>query len=158
MNRLPSRPGPSRPAPRWLLAAVAAWLAGAAACTRSPGLVAATGRVVFADGAPVNFGTIEFTPRSGGPTARAAIDPAGRFTLQTGGKPGAVPGDHDVVVRQLVVAEGVVAHEHDHTAAGPTAKRVNPRHARAGQSGLSARLDPQSVNDLVITVMPAPPR
>jgi hypothetical protein len=103
-------------------------LAGAAACTRSPGFVAATGRVVFADGAPVNFGTIEFTPRSGGPTARAAIDPAGRFTLQTGGKP------------------------------GPPAKRVDLRHARAGQSGLSARLDPQSVNDLVITVMPAPPR
>jgi hypothetical protein len=135
---------------------VAACLAGAAACTRPSGLVAADGRVVFADGTPVTHGTVEFTPRGGGPAARAAIDTEGRFSLRTGGTPGAVPGDHDVIVLQLTVAEGVVPHRHVPPATGRPHRLVDPRHARPGRSGLAARLESGTANDVVLTVDQAP--
>jgi hypothetical protein len=133
-----------------------ACLAGAAACTRPSGLVAADGLVVFADGTPVTHGTVEFTPRGGGPAARSAIDAEGRFSLRTGGTPGAIPGDHDVIVLQLTVAEGVVPHRHGAAVAGRPLRLVDPRHARPGRSGLAARLEPGVAKQVVLTVDQAP--
>jgi hypothetical protein len=126
--------------------------AAAGGCSRAAPLVPVTGRVVFPDGAPVTFGTIEFALRSGGPPARSAIDAEGRFALQTAGRAGARSGEHTVIVVQLAVAEGVEPHTHKAPHTAP--RRVSPRHAQAGRSGLSALVKPDTPNDLLITVTP----
>lgn len=134
------------------LAIVMLLAAAAGGCSRAALLVTVTGRVVFPDGAPVTFGTVEFTPRSGGPPARSAISPEGRFSLHTAGRTGARSGEHTVIVVQIAVAEGVEPHAHKGPRTAP--RRVNPRHAEAGRSGLSAIVKPDATNDLVITVTP----
>jgi len=139
------------PSPR-RLAIVMLLATAAGGCSRATPLVPVTGRVVFPDGSPVTFGTIEFMPRSGGPPARSAIEPDGRFTLQTAGRAGARIGEYTVVVVQLAVAEGVEPHAHKGPHTAP--RRVSPRHAEAGRSGLSAVVKPDVLNDLVISVTP----
>ena len=136
-----------------LAVAVCASLAG---CGRTPSLVAVEGQVVFADGQPVAAGTVTFMPRGSGPAARAAIDPDGRFILQTGGRPGALVGAYDVLVLQLNVVEGVEPHIHRGSSAAPRYRRVHPRHAQAGRSGLTATVVPDKPNELVITVEQQP--
>ncbi len=70
-------------------------------CAGGDGLVPASGRVTFRDGKPVSGGVVAFAPESGGPEARSAIGPDGRFALATGGTLGARPGRYRVAVIQL---------------------------------------------------------
>jgi hypothetical protein len=129
----------------------AAAVACVAGCGRAPSLVAVTGRVVFADQEPVASGTIEFRPRSGGPSARSAIDSNGRFALTTAGRQGAVPGEHDVLVLQLAVIEGVEHHVH-HGSLARAPRRVHERHGQGGRSGLTVKVNSNEPCDVVITV------
>lgn len=151
MNRSPVRIG-RRAAIIIALAASAC----AVGCGRLTPLVPVTGRVVFADGLPVAAGTVEFRPRGGGPVARAAIDMNGRFVLTTGGRQGAVAGEHNVLVLQLIVIEGVERHVHHGPFAAQPHRRVHERHAQPSRSGLTAKVMPNERNDVVITVEQQP--
>ena len=141
---------------RELVALAVAVCASLTGCGRMPSLVPVEGQVVFADGQPVAAGTVTFLPRGGGSAARAAIDPDGRFLLQTGGHPGALVGAYDVLVLQVNVVEGVESHVHRGTSAAPPYRRVHPRHAQAGRSGLTATVVADEPNDIVITVEQGP--
>jgi hypothetical protein len=125
---------------------------GAAGCGRTTPLVPVTGRVMFADEQPVAAGTIEFQPHGEGPSARAGIAADGRFVLRTAGRPGAVAGEHDVLVVQISVVEGVEHHVHRGSAAAPSHRRVHERHAQTGRSGLTVTVKPNEPNDVVIVV------
>jgi len=114
-----------------------AWLAMAAAvvigCRRAPVLVPVEGRVIFDDGAPVTWGIVEFVPEAGGPPARSRIARDGRFALVTGGRQGAVPGEHRVGIIQVVIAEQPpVDHRHGSV--------VAPKFQSAARSGLRQRV------------------
>lgn len=115
-----------------------------------PAVYPVTGVVVFADGSPVKSGTIEFEPADGGPAARGAIGPKGRFTLQTGSQEGAVAGAHRVAVVQVFVLDGITpevraAHSRH------KAQIVHRRHARFDTSGLTREVRPEA-NELRIEV------
>jgi hypothetical protein len=73
-----------------------------AGCTAPQESFAPVHGQVFAKGVPLPGGTIVFTPdpsRGGsGPSARAEIQPDGRYVLRTGNEYGAVPGWHRVTV------------------------------------------------------------
>ena len=81
-----------------------------------------SGRVQFEDGEPVRFGSIEFYNRDHDVTARGTIDRDGRYELGTfQATDGAVAGEHQVVVIQMLMPTPVVKrkpadaeHEHDH--------------------------------------------
>jgi hypothetical protein len=79
-------------------------------CNRPNADLAAVQGRVFYQGKPLAGGTVVFTPdpeRGGsGPLAVAAIQPDGRYTLTTEGRPGAVPGWHRVTVAPPSPAEG----------------------------------------------------
>ncbi|HET6881923.1 MAG TPA: carboxypeptidase-like regulatory domain-containing protein [Pirellulales bacterium] len=47
---------------------------------------------------PVDGASVVFSPTSAGPTAVGMTDAQGRYTLSTGEKTGAVPGDYKVTV------------------------------------------------------------
>ncbi len=141
---------------RELVALAVAVCASLTGCGRTPSLVPVEGHVVFADGQPVAAGTVTFLSRGGGPTAQAAIDPDGRFILQTRGRPGAVVGSYDVLVLQLNVVEGVDPHVHRGSSAAPRHRRVHPRHAQAGRSGLTVTVEPDKPKEVVITVEQQP--
>ena len=142
---------------RWPVVALAvAAIACVPRCSRTTPLVPITGRVVFADGQPVAAGTIEFRPHRGGSPARSAIDADGRFVLTTAGRQGAVTGEHDVLVLQLAVVEGVERHVHRGSFAAPSRRRVHERHAQPDRSGLTAKVMPNEPNDVVITVEQQP--
>ena len=142
--------------PRTTVALAVAVCASLAGCGRTTSLVPVEGQVMFADGQPVAAGTVAFLPRGGGPAARAAIDPEGRFLLRTGGHPGALVGAYDVLVLQVNVVEGVESHVHRGTSTTPPYRRVHPRHAQAGRSGLTATVVPAEPNNVVLTVEQAP--
>ena len=103
-------------------------------CRRAPVLVPVEGRVMFDDGAPVTWGIVEFVPEAGGPPARSRIGRDGRFALVTGGRQGAVPGEHRVGIIQVVIAEQSPL---DHRHAGPL---VAPEFRSAARSGLRQRV------------------
>jgi hypothetical protein len=73
-----------------------------AGCGRSAPVLAPVRGQVFYRGQPLTGGTIVFTPdpqRGGhGPQAWAEVRADGHYTLQTGGKKGAVPGWHRVTL------------------------------------------------------------
>jgi hypothetical protein len=139
---------------RSLFAGAVLLLTHVAGCGRRQVLVPVRGRVVFEDGLPVAHGTIEFMPRGGGAAGRSTIDTAGRFSLTTAGRTGAVLGEHDVIVVQFAVAEGVVPHVHPAGIPVKNGRKVDPRHSRAASSGLTAVVTSGHPNDLVIRVSP----
>jgi len=91
-----------------LIAAVA--LAVSVGCSGdSLSTVPATG-IVTLDGNPVAGAGVMFIPVQEGPPASAVTDAEGKFTLETAGQPGAVPGQHRVTVT-LQKTTGVTVNE-----------------------------------------------
>jgi len=105
------------------------------------------GRVVTETGKPIEMGSIEF--RSEGNEsrviARAKIKPDGSFSLSTFAiDDGAVAGRHDVIVQQMIIAEGFgKSHEH-----GP---RVPAGYSDYASSGLTAEV--KKTGDNFVTLM-----
>lgn len=82
-----------------------------------PSTYPVTGRIVFADGQPVRFGTVQFLPDKRGPSARGKLDQAGQFKLGTFAiDDGAIAGKHRVIITQHVSAPGgkVTKHSMEH--------------------------------------------
>jgi hypothetical protein len=108
------------------------------------------GRVVFDDGQVVQQGSVEFRLDSevDRVVARGKIASDGSFSLSTF-EPGdgALPGEHQVIVQQLIIAEGFAAgHQH-----GP---RVPAVYAEYGRSGLKAKVKPEPINAIEIKLKP----
>lgn len=104
------------------------------------------GKVVFSDGQPVRTGTVEFESVKFGTTATGTIRDDGSFVLGTySSSDGAAAGKHRVIVMQLIIADGVTKHGHDH------GRPVPPNYGRYETSGLTAEVLPQQ-NQLVLTL------
>ncbi|MFN5468428.1 MAG: hypothetical protein ACK5ZC_17240 [Pirellulaceae bacterium] len=100
------------------------------------------GLVRFPDGEPVQLGTVEFrrviaaNPEAPRWIARGTIDREGHFTLSTF-QPGdgALAGNHEVIVQQLIITEDRSFGDHNH------GRRVSPHYGDYASSGLKARIE-----------------
>ena len=114
---------------------------------RNPKTYPVRGTVVFKDGAPVTWGTIEFHPVGRQAAARAEIQSDGSFALSTYGQnDGAVPGKYQVTVVQLMPVDQPFKHQHAHPP-GVARKHSNPL-----ASGLSETVSADHENVFKIEV------
>jgi len=130
------------------------WLALIFGCGPShPVTYPVQGSVKFEDGAPVEIGSVEFRSMEGEErtTARGKIEKDGSFTLSTF-EPGdgALPGEHQVIVQQMVISEGLSAEHHQH------GRRVPRKYADYSQSGLTAEIKAEKSNPIVIQLQSDP--
>lgn len=108
-----------------------------------------SGKVAFSDGRPVRHGTVEFTSVQHGTTASGTIGHDGSFVLGTySTDDGAVAGDHDVIVIQMVIADGSFKHTVDH------GKPVPTKYASYETSSLTQQVSADQPNDLSIDLGP----
>ena len=122
-------------------------LAGVPGCSDDSGTVPVSGKVIFPDGSPLDHGIIEMRHSSLPQVARGEIDSEGQFSVSTF-KPGdgALPGEYQVAVTQLIIAEDLSFEDHQH------GKRLDPRFSRVETSNLTVVVDEDQTNDLVIQV------
>lgn len=112
--------------------------------------VPVSGTVFIEGGDPVRLGTIEFESVEHGITASATISQDGSFTLGTyESADGAVPGEHRVIILQMIINDGRVDHTLDH------GKPVDPRYANYGTSDLVATVSENGTTELRIEVQAA---
>lgn len=114
---------------------------------RNPATFPVQGRVEFEDGGVAEIGSVEFRSMTGNEriTARGKIEKDGRFTLSTFEiGDGAIPGDHQVIIQQMVISEGLNAAHHQH------GRRVPGKYSDYGRSGLTAQVKEQASNPIVI--------
>ena len=71
-----------------------------AGCGKKSLPVVATTGTVKLDGEPVGGATVTFMPTAG-PPGTAVTDDQGRYTVQTGGRPGAIVGENVVSIAKL---------------------------------------------------------
>jgi hypothetical protein len=105
------------------------------------------GTVHFPDGTPVRTGVIEFESTEHDITATGKIRQDGTFVLGTyETDDGAVPGDHQVIVLQIIINDGTVNHTLDH------GRRVAASYASYDSSGLTATVISSQRNHVAIEV------
>ncbi|HEX4612202.1 MAG TPA: carboxypeptidase-like regulatory domain-containing protein [Urbifossiella sp.] len=100
--------------------------------------------VVLLNGQPLPNAQVMFTPTApglpAGAVASATTDDAGRFVLTTGGKTGAVPGEHLVTVAEGPVPEELRGEQDQEKAAKARAglknRPIPPRYGTATKSDL----------------------
>ncbi len=111
------------------------------------------GRVEFDNGEASQIGSVEFRSLTGDEriTARGKIEKDGSFTLSTF-EPGdgALPGEHQVIVQQMVISEGLTVKDHQH---GP---RVPRKYSDYSYSGLKAHVLEAKQNPIVIKLETMP--
>jgi hypothetical protein len=128
-----------------------ATLAGSLGCgSTPPGTYPVIGTVRLSDGKVVEQGMVEFRLDAGEQRiiARGRIQSDGSFSLSTF-RPGdgALPGRHQVIVQQMIIAEGF-ANDHQH---GP---RISTRYTDYATSELQAVVEPIDSNRVNITLEP----
>jgi hypothetical protein len=107
------------------------------------------GTIVFADGKPVAWGTVEFYSVEDKIAARGQIQPDGTFKLSTyGDGDGAVAGRHLVSIIQAAYVDRPMQHHHAQSASLPT------RYANPQTSGLELTVNSERVNEFKITIEP----
>jgi hypothetical protein len=74
-----------------------------------PEIVPVSGTVLL-DGKPVSGAGVLFTPVADGPLATGTTDDQGRYSLTTGERAGAVPGEHQVTIT-LMKTSGLITEE-----------------------------------------------
>lgn len=103
------------------------------------------GRVLFENGDPVRFGTVEFNSLERNLTARGAIDPDGNFVLTTFTPgDGAVAGRHRAIVVQFMVLDSPVQHRVDH------GDLIDPLYFSPHTSRLEFQVEEKPQNEIVI--------
>lgn len=107
------------------------------------------GVVTLEDGTPLQTGTVEFNSIERDLTASGKIQSDGTFRLTTfKDGDGAVLGDHDAVVVQLISTEDLPLHDHDH---GPT---IDPKYSHYDSAGLSFTVHDDRTNAVRIVLTP----
>jgi len=112
------------------------------------------GKVQFADGSPVMFGTIEFLNRDRKLNARGKIKRDGSFTVTTFKRDdGAVEGKHVVTIQQFatvpLVSNQMVRIDHDH------GNLVHEKYRTYSKSDLPpVTIEAKSPNEVLIIVEP----
>ena len=106
------------------------------------------GRVVFSDGEPVKFGTVELESLKHPFNARGRIGDNGHFVLSTfESGDGAVGGRHRAIVVQLMVLDDpTIKHKKDHGAS------VAQRYSMYSESGLFVDVEPNDDNEIELRV------
>jgi hypothetical protein len=108
------------------------------------------GKLVFADGEPVQTGLVEFRETASGTSARGTVAADGSFTLTTfAPDDGALPGTHQVTVHQLMLSDQVAnPAEHRH------GRPVPPRYGSLNESPLTAAVaaTDEGPQDVVLTI------
>ena len=105
------------------------------------------GKVQFKSGGPVRVGTIELKSREHDIHARGALNPDGTFTLTTyDDGDGAIAGEHDCVVVQFVMAEGIQGHRPS------TIGVIDRRYNSYATSGLEIEISSKGENEITIEV------
>lgn len=108
-----------------------------------------SGRVLFSDGTPVTFGSVEFYHGEHDLTSRGSIQQDGSFQLGTfEDGDGAPAGEHQAVVTQLIMngQSGVTPHEHG--------RHIDDRFSEYGASNLSYEVSADGENNFEIIVQP----
>lgn len=106
-----------------------------------------SGTVLFENGSPVRTGTVELESRDHRVTATGTIRDDGSFVLGTyTSDDGACPGEHGVIVVQLIINDGTISHSKDH------GHPVDPMYASYTTSPLTATVKEQDDNILKLTV------
>ena len=108
-----------------------------------------SGRVVFSDGTPVTFGSVEFHHAEHDLTSSGSIEKDGTFRLGTfEDGDGAPAGSHEAVVIQLIMngQAGVTPHEHG--------RHIDGRYADYGAADLTFEVSADGENEFEIVVEP----
>ena len=149
----PSDPNLGSSNQRWSISFLASILLGAlalitAGCGPShPPTYQVVGKVVFENNEACQLGTIEFRSLDHLVSARGKIEKDGSFTLSTWEpEDGAVAGNHQVIVQQMIITEDLSFAAHGH---GP---RVAAKYGDYASSGLSAIVEPIEKNEITITL------
>lgn len=109
-----------------------------------------SGKVLFEDGTPVRLGIVEAISQEHGTTATGRIQEDGTFVLGTYTlEDGAAIGSHDVIVMQMIIAQGLEKHAKDH------GKPVHKRFGSYETSSLQMTVDNTDENSIVLKVTPA---
>lgn len=121
-------------------------------CNRGPKIVVAEGVVQFEDGSPVVVGTIETKSLAyDGVQATGKIQRDGSFKLTTFvDGDGAAVGDHQCVVVQFVMTEGLKGHQPS------TQGVVNPKHRNYSTSGLRFTVPDEGTKSIKLIVTGVP--
>jgi hypothetical protein len=139
-----------KPTTMWRLALLVLFAATPILCgcgSEYPPRYPISGVVKFRDGSPVKTGTIEACVPGSPWTATGTIARDGTFSLTTV-KPndGAIAGEHQVIVRQLIVTYLPVKGHHDH------GKLVDPKFADYKTSKLTLTVDKAGNNKVELIV------
>lgn len=127
----------------WILVLLA-YLGG---CSSSQPTYPVRGKVEFADGAAVTFGSVELRAANQAMNARGSIRPDGSFeltTFETGD--GAIAGKHQVIVIQLLLNDRTTQHRHR------PRDLVDRKYADYRTSGLVVDVEPTTENRCKLVV------
>jgi len=141
---------PAKPKRRWVRLSFALLALFIAACGPShPPTYKVVGKVTFASGEPVTWGSVEFYSVDHKVAARGQIQPDGSFWLSTyTDNDGAVAGPQLVSIAQAALVDRPLKHEHAQPA------RVPPRYFDPKSSGLSFTVKADATNEFNIGVTP----
>lgn len=142
----------TRRLPCFLLLLCSCLLVSSFGCNRGPKIVLAEGVVQFEDGSPVVVGTIETKSLAyEGVQATGKIQRDGSFKLTTFvDGDGAAVGDHQCVVVQFVMTEGIQGHQPS------TQGVVNPKHRNYSTSGLKFTVPDEGTKSIKLIVTGVP--
>jgi hypothetical protein len=102
---------------------------------------------VFSDGQPVKTGTVELLSQTHGTTATGRIQSDGSFILGTyDSDDGACEGDHQAIISQMMIFDGMARHQVDHGAP------VDPMYASYSTSPLKVTIRRTARNTLELQV------
>ncbi|MCR9295267.1 MAG: carboxypeptidase regulatory-like domain-containing protein [bacterium] len=131
----------------WLTIGLTLCVVCSVGCSRQPRTYPVAGRVQFPAGSPVMVGVVEFQSLEHGLNARGDIQRDGTFQLTTfEPNDGAVAGEHKCVVLQMVVGENISGHRPSKLGV------VHPRYASYSTSGLTAQVNDNGDNSIVLEV------
>ncbi|WP_437190992.1 carboxypeptidase-like regulatory domain-containing protein [Planctomicrobium sp. SH527] len=125
------------------IALLAVGVMGCGQASDAPTLVKVSGVVTFKQ-KPLANAQVLFTPQTG-PMAFGETDAEGRFTLQTGGKQGALEGAHAVTISAYEPVKPPAPGKEEE--AQPLIPRIPPKYSNLLNSGLKAEVKSSEPNE-----------
>lgn len=117
-------------------------IAGCGDTSHAPKLSIVKGTVIYRQ-KPLANAQVLFTPQSG-PMAFGETDAEGQFSLNTGGKNGAILGSHQVTISAYEPFK-TPAKENENEVQ-PSVSRIPQKYSNLRQSGLTADIKPGEIN------------